>query len=61
MFFWPPSLGGMLAMGVIGLTTAHTSSNCPTYDASKIKLVTFDCFAALMSWEGLVENQRFVS
>jgi len=38
-------------MGVFGLVASQTSSTCPTYDASKIKLVTFDCFAALMSWE----------
>ena len=30
----------------------QTSETCPTYDASKIKLVTFDCFAAMMAWEG---------
>ena len=28
------------------------SEACPDFDASKIKMVTFDCFAALMAWEG---------
>mmetsp|Transcript_22981 Transcript_22981/g.33594 ORF Transcript_22981/g.33594 Transcript_22981/m.33594 type:complete len:259 (+) Transcript_22981:108-884(+) len=31
--------------------SSQSSSACPSYNASKIKLVTFDCFAALMAWE----------
>jgi hypothetical protein len=42
-----------LVFGVFGLVSSQTSSSCPNYDASKIQLVTFDCFAALMSWEGM--------
>mmetsp|Transcript_8545 Transcript_8545/g.14169 ORF Transcript_8545/g.14169 Transcript_8545/m.14169 type:complete len:256 (+) Transcript_8545:35-802(+) len=40
-----------LCFSLIGHVSAQTSEACPTYDASKIKMVTFDCFAALMAWE----------
>lgn len=35
----------------VAIVRGQTSTACPDYDASKIKLVTFDCFAALMNWE----------
>lgn len=41
----------LLAINIVAVS-AQESSSCPLYDPSKIKLVTFDCFAALMNWEG---------
>lgn len=40
----------LLLCNLAGAATSESDA-CPLYDASKIRLVTFDCFAALMNWE----------
>ncbi|CAE7909454.1 unnamed protein product [Symbiodinium microadriaticum] len=40
-----------LAVVTIFPVYSQVSTTCPDYDYTKIKLVTFDCFAALMQWE----------
>ena len=49
----------LLTVGVV-LIASQDSTSCPDYDASKIKLVTLDCFAALMAWEGTNLNFIFI-
>ena len=48
-------LSAVVAVAVAALGGAEagrSSAACPDYDSSKIKLVTFDCFAALMNLGG---------
>jgi 2-haloalkanoic acid dehalogenase type II len=50
-------LVGLLTFASMFEVSAQTSDVCPSYDAKKIKLATFDCFAALMSFEtSMLEN-----
>lgn len=52
------ALFGLMVCGnIFSVLGQQTSDVCPSYNASKIKLVTFDCFAALMALENsMLEN-----
>jgi hypothetical protein len=49
---WIKPMGLVAAITTLSLAEGQVSSVCSDYDFSKIKLVTFDCFAAMMAWEG---------